>query len=140
MPACRIAALRPVGCPETAARLGVVGLGCCASGHAIDARPTLIRATAAGAKVVSHRNGDVAARIVVRFEERSSRCGCNAPSSAASATGAVRPARRGTRRIRPGCRGLARQVFVAPGRAAMTASAAAIHTTRRGELAGSSTR
>ncbi len=57
--------------PRTAARLGVVGLAARASGHAMDARayPGFAPYQELEPKVASHRNGDVAARIVVRFEE-----------------------------------------------------------------------
>jgi Ni,Fe-hydrogenase III large subunit/Ni,Fe-hydrogenase III component G len=58
--------------PRTAATLGVVGLAARASGHAMDARAHPGFAPYAGElepRVASHRNGDVAARIVVRFEE-----------------------------------------------------------------------
>jgi Ni,Fe-hydrogenase III large subunit/Ni,Fe-hydrogenase III component G len=57
--------------PSTAARLGVVGLAARASGHAIDARvhPGFAPYDDLQPKIASHRNGDVAARIVVRFEE-----------------------------------------------------------------------
>ncbi|OFZ96775.1 MAG: hydrogenase [Betaproteobacteria bacterium RIFCSPLOWO2_02_67_12] len=57
--------------PRTAARLGVVGLAARASGHAIDARayPGHAPYDELPPSVASHRNGDVAARIVVRFEE-----------------------------------------------------------------------
>ena len=57
--------------PHTAAALGVVGLAARASGHAIDARqhPGYAPYTGLDLKIASHRNGDVAARIVVRFEE-----------------------------------------------------------------------
>ena len=57
--------------PQTAARLGVVGVAARASGHAIDARayPGFAPYDRLQPKVASHRNGDVAARIVVRFEE-----------------------------------------------------------------------
>ncbi|HLE67022.1 MAG TPA: NADH-quinone oxidoreductase subunit C [Burkholderiales bacterium] len=57
--------------PQTAARLGAVGLAARASGHAIDARayPGFAPYDELQPKVASHRNGDVAARIVVRFEE-----------------------------------------------------------------------
>jgi Ni,Fe-hydrogenase III large subunit/Ni,Fe-hydrogenase III component G len=57
--------------PRTAARLGVVGLAARASGHAMDARahPGFAPYDRFSPKVASHRNGDVAARIVVRFEE-----------------------------------------------------------------------
>jgi Ni,Fe-hydrogenase III large subunit/Ni,Fe-hydrogenase III component G len=58
--------------PRTAALLGVVGVAARASGHAMDARAYPGFAPYAGElepRVASHRNGDVAARIVVRFEE-----------------------------------------------------------------------
>ena len=57
--------------PHTAARLGVVGLAARASGHAMDARtyPAFAPYDQLRPKLASHRNGDVAARIVVRFEE-----------------------------------------------------------------------
>ena len=57
--------------PQTAARLGVVGLAARASGHAMDARvhPGFAPYEEFAPRVASHRNGDVAARIVVRFEE-----------------------------------------------------------------------
>ena len=57
--------------PDTAARLGVVGVAARASGHAMDARayPAFAPYDQLQPKVASHRNGDVAARIVVRFEE-----------------------------------------------------------------------
>ena len=57
--------------PDTAARLGVVGLAARASGHAMDARahPGFAPYDRLQPQVISHRNGDVAARIVVRFEE-----------------------------------------------------------------------
>ncbi|HEY6967208.1 MAG TPA: NADH-quinone oxidoreductase subunit C [Burkholderiales bacterium] len=57
--------------PQTAAALGVVGLAARASGHAIDARvhPGFAPYEEFTPRVASHRNGDVAARIVVRFEE-----------------------------------------------------------------------
>ena len=57
--------------PDTAARLGVVGLAARASGLAMDARahPGFAPYDRLQPKVASHRNGDVAARIVVRFEE-----------------------------------------------------------------------
>src|SRR5438552_2593804 len=57
--------------PRTAAALGVVGLAARASGHAIDARvfPGHAPYGKLGPRLCSHRNGDVAARIVVRFEE-----------------------------------------------------------------------
>jgi Ni,Fe-hydrogenase III large subunit len=59
--------------PRTASRLGVTGIAARASGHAIDARvhpgfaPYTERDLAP--EMASHRNGDVAARIVVRFDE-----------------------------------------------------------------------
>jgi Ni,Fe-hydrogenase III large subunit/Ni,Fe-hydrogenase III component G len=57
--------------PPTAAALGVVGLAARASGHAMDARvhPGLAPYDVLQPRLASHRNGDVAARIVVRFEE-----------------------------------------------------------------------
>ena len=57
--------------PLTAARLGIVGLAARASGHAIDARvhPGFAPYDELQPRIASHRNGDVAARIVVRFEE-----------------------------------------------------------------------
>jgi len=57
--------------PRIAARLGVVGLAARASGQAMDARayPGYAPYDGLQPKVASHRNGDVAARIVVRFEE-----------------------------------------------------------------------
>ena len=57
--------------PATASRLGIVGLAARASGHAIDARvhPGFAPYDELQPKIASHRNGDVAARIVVRFEE-----------------------------------------------------------------------
>jgi Ni,Fe-hydrogenase III large subunit/Ni,Fe-hydrogenase III component G len=66
---------RCIGCgrltPPTAARLGVVGLAARASGHAMDARvhPGFAPYDEFAPRLASHRNGDVAARIVVRFEE-----------------------------------------------------------------------
>jgi Ni,Fe-hydrogenase III large subunit/Ni,Fe-hydrogenase III component G len=66
---------RCIGCgrltPQTAAQLGVVGLAARASGHAMDARthPGFAPYTDLQPKIASHRNGDVAARIVVRIEE-----------------------------------------------------------------------
>jgi Ni,Fe-hydrogenase III large subunit/Ni,Fe-hydrogenase III component G len=66
---------RCIGCgrltPQTAARLGVVGLAARASGHAMDARvyPGFAPYDEFAPRLASHRNGDVAARIVVRFEE-----------------------------------------------------------------------
>lgn len=55
----------------TAARLGVVGLAARASGHAMDMRahPGFAPYDVLKPKVACHRNGDVAARVVVRFEE-----------------------------------------------------------------------
>ena len=57
--------------PRTAAALGVVGLAARASGHAMDARvhPGFAPYDEFTPRLASHRNGDVAARIVVRFEE-----------------------------------------------------------------------
>jgi len=57
--------------PRIAARLGVVGIAARASGNAMDARayPGFAPYDELQPKVASHRNGDVAARIVVRFEE-----------------------------------------------------------------------
>jgi Ni,Fe-hydrogenase III large subunit/Ni,Fe-hydrogenase III component G len=57
--------------PSTAAALGVVGLAARASGHAMDARvhPGFAPYDEFVPRLASHRNGDVAARIVVRFEE-----------------------------------------------------------------------
>ena len=57
--------------PQTAAKLGVVGLAARASGHAMDARvhPGYAPYEEFAPRLASHRNGDVAARIVVRFEE-----------------------------------------------------------------------
>jgi len=66
---------RCIGCgrltPQTAARLGVVGVAARASGHAMDARshPGFAPYTELQPRIAAHRNGDVAARIVVRFEE-----------------------------------------------------------------------
>ena len=56
---------------QTAASLGVVGLAARASGIAMDARahPGFAPYDEIAPRVASHRNGDVAARIVVRFEE-----------------------------------------------------------------------
>ena len=56
---------------QLAAQLGVVGLAARASGHALDARvfPGLPPYDELQPKLCAHRNGDVAARIVVRFEE-----------------------------------------------------------------------
>ena len=57
--------------PATAAALGAVGLVARASGHAIDLRvhPGHAPYGDLEPEIASHRNGDVAARIVVRFEE-----------------------------------------------------------------------
>jgi Ni,Fe-hydrogenase III large subunit len=57
--------------PQTAAALGVVGLAARASGIAIDVRayPGFAPYPALEPRVCAHRNGDVASRIVVRFEE-----------------------------------------------------------------------
>jgi Ni,Fe-hydrogenase III large subunit/Ni,Fe-hydrogenase III component G len=57
--------------PRTAALLGVVGLAARASGHAMDTRafPGYAPYGELAPRIASHRNGDVAARIVVRFEE-----------------------------------------------------------------------
>jgi Ni,Fe-hydrogenase III large subunit/Ni,Fe-hydrogenase III component G len=57
--------------PDTAAALGVIGLAARASGHAMDARvhPGFAPYDEFAPRLASHRNGDVAARIVVRFEE-----------------------------------------------------------------------
>jgi Ni,Fe-hydrogenase III large subunit/Ni,Fe-hydrogenase III component G len=54
-----------------AARLGVVGLAARASGIAMDARvhPGFAPYDALAPRLSAHRNGDVASRIVVRFEE-----------------------------------------------------------------------
>ncbi|HUN70061.1 MAG TPA: NADH-quinone oxidoreductase subunit C [Burkholderiales bacterium] len=66
---------RCIGCgrltPQTAALLGVVGPAARASGHAMDARahPGFAPYPELQPGIASHRNGDVAARIVVRFEE-----------------------------------------------------------------------
>jgi Ni,Fe-hydrogenase III large subunit len=56
---------------QVAARLGVVGLAARASGIALDARahPAYAPYEELRPAVCAHRNGDVAARIVVRFEE-----------------------------------------------------------------------
>lgn len=56
---------------RTAARLGVVGVAARSSGIAIDARahPGFAPYDSLQPAVCSHLNGDVAARIVVRFEE-----------------------------------------------------------------------
>jgi len=57
--------------PRTAAALGVVGLAARASGIAMDARvfPGFAPYGELQPKLACHRNGDVASRIVVRFEE-----------------------------------------------------------------------
>ncbi|HLS87985.1 MAG TPA: NADH-quinone oxidoreductase subunit C [Burkholderiales bacterium] len=57
--------------PQTAARLGVVGLAARASGLAVDARvyPGLEPYDALSPRMSTHRNGDVAARMSVRFDE-----------------------------------------------------------------------
>jgi Ni,Fe-hydrogenase III large subunit len=57
--------------PRTAAALGVVGLAARASGIAMDARvfPGFAPYGELQPKIACHRNGDVASRIVVRFEE-----------------------------------------------------------------------
>jgi Ni,Fe-hydrogenase III large subunit/Ni,Fe-hydrogenase III component G len=57
--------------PQVAAQLGVVGLAARASGHALDARvfPGFAPYDTLQPKLCAHRNGDVASRIVVRFEE-----------------------------------------------------------------------
>ena len=57
--------------PRLAAELGVVGLAARASGIAIDARvfPGFSPYDELEPALCAHRNGDVAARIVVRFEE-----------------------------------------------------------------------
>jgi Ni,Fe-hydrogenase III large subunit len=57
--------------PQVAARLGVVGLAARASGIALDARayPAYAPYDELRPGVCAHRNGDVAARIVVRFDE-----------------------------------------------------------------------
>ena len=57
--------------PRTAAALGVVGLAARASGIAMDARafPGFAPYDELQPRIVCHRNGDVASRIVVRFEE-----------------------------------------------------------------------
>ncbi|HEY9530040.1 MAG TPA: NADH-quinone oxidoreductase subunit C [Burkholderiales bacterium] len=56
---------------QQAGQLGVVGLAARASGHAIDARvfPGLPPYDVLQPKLCAHRNGDVASRIVVRYEE-----------------------------------------------------------------------
>jgi Ni,Fe-hydrogenase III large subunit len=66
---------RCIGCgrltPQTADRLGVIGLAARASGHAMDARvnPGFAPYSDLQPRIATHRNGDVAARIVVRYEE-----------------------------------------------------------------------
>jgi Ni,Fe-hydrogenase III large subunit len=57
--------------PELAARLGVTGLAARASGHAIDLRCDQAWAPYESLEVrmATHRNGDVAARVSVRFDE-----------------------------------------------------------------------
>jgi Ni,Fe-hydrogenase III large subunit len=57
--------------PDLAARLGVTGLVARASGHAIDLRCDHAYAPydQLEVKMATHRNGDVAARVIVRFEE-----------------------------------------------------------------------
>ena len=57
--------------PRLAAELGVVGLAARASGIAIDARvfPGIAPYDELQPALCAHRNGDVASRIVVRFEE-----------------------------------------------------------------------
>jgi Ni,Fe-hydrogenase III large subunit len=57
--------------PDTAARLGVVGLAARASGIALDARahPGYAPYTELQPRVITERAGDVAARVNVRFEE-----------------------------------------------------------------------
>jgi Ni,Fe-hydrogenase III large subunit len=57
--------------PQVAAQLGVVGLAARASGHAMDARvfPGFAPYERLETRLCAHRNGDVASRIVVRFEE-----------------------------------------------------------------------
>ena len=57
--------------PSLAAELGVVGLAARASGIAIDARvfPGFAPYEELAPALCAHRNGDVASRIVVRFEE-----------------------------------------------------------------------
>jgi Ni,Fe-hydrogenase III large subunit len=57
--------------PRLAAELGVVGLAARASGIAIDARvfPGVAPYDELAPALCAHRNGDVASRIVVRFEE-----------------------------------------------------------------------
>ena len=66
---------RCIGCGRlaaaTAAELGVVGMAARASGHATDLRihPGMAPYDQVTPRLCSHRNGDVASRIVVRFEE-----------------------------------------------------------------------
>jgi Ni,Fe-hydrogenase III large subunit len=57
--------------PRLAQELGVVGFAARASGIAIDTRvfPAFAPYDELGAALCAHRNGDVASRIVVRFEE-----------------------------------------------------------------------
>jgi Ni,Fe-hydrogenase III large subunit len=57
--------------PQLAGQLGVTGLAARASGHAIDARvfPGFAPYDELQPRLCAHRNGDVASRIVVRFEE-----------------------------------------------------------------------
>jgi len=57
--------------PQLAARLGVTGLAARASGHAIDLRCDRAWAPYESLEVrmCTHRNGDVAARVSVRFDE-----------------------------------------------------------------------
>jgi Ni,Fe-hydrogenase III large subunit len=57
--------------PELAARLGVIGLPARASGHAIDLRSDRAWAPyeSLDVRMATHRNGDVAARVSVRFDE-----------------------------------------------------------------------
>jgi Ni,Fe-hydrogenase III large subunit/Ni,Fe-hydrogenase III component G len=57
--------------PELAARLGLIGLAGRASGHSWDLRVEYpcIPYTELDVRMATHRNGDVAARVTVRFEE-----------------------------------------------------------------------
>jgi Ni,Fe-hydrogenase III large subunit len=57
--------------PEVAARLGLTGMAARASGHAIDLRCDHAWAPYESLEVrmATHRNGDVAARVAVRFDE-----------------------------------------------------------------------
>ena len=57
--------------PKLAARLGVTGLAARASGHAIDLRCDHAWAPyeSLDVRMATHRNGDVAARVSVRFDE-----------------------------------------------------------------------